>query len=165
MTPDRFQDRDKGKNPVEPAGPKFFYGYVVAATGFAIWFLGCGGSVNFSVFLKPVLTEFGWARAETVLAYSLAMILQAPLAIIIGCLTDRIGPRFVVTVFGSFLGISYLLMSRVTDIWQFQLNYGLIGAIGISAFTIPIMATLARWFVKRRGLVMGMTQDYNKALQ
>ena len=151
MNPERVEDR-KGK-------PKFFYGYVVAAAGLGIFLIGVGTqSPIFGVFFKPMLTEFGWTRAETALAYALLLIVQAAPAVTMGWLTDRFGPRIVVTVFGSFLGICYLLMSQVNNIWQFQLNYALVGGIGMSALIVPVMATVARWFVKRRGLMTGIVQ-------
>jgi len=103
---------------------RFFYGYIVAAAGFAIWLIGWGTYTPcFSVFFKPLLAEFGWSRAETSLAYSLSFLVQAGLAIMMGWLTDRLGPRIVMTVLGSFLGVSYLLMSQVSALWQFQINY------------------------------------------
>lgn len=138
--------------------PRFFYGYVVTAAGFGMWLIGWGTHQTFGVFFKPVLTEFGWTRAETALAYSLSLIVHAILGITMGWLTDRLGPRRVVMVFGSFAGLSYLLMSRINAIWQFQLNYGLVGALGLSTITVPTMATIGRWFVKKRGLMLGITQ-------
>jgi len=151
VSPERVEDR-KGK-------PKFFYGYIVTAAGLGIFLIGAGTqSTIFGVFFKPLLTEFGWTRAETALAYALLLIVQAILAITMGWLTDRFGPRIVVAVFGSFLGICYLLMSQVNTIWQFQLNYALVGSIGMSALIVPVMATVARWFVKRRGLMTGIVQ-------
>src|SRR4030042_6531776 len=56
---------------------RFFYGYVVTAAGFVIWSIGWGtSSPSFSMFLKCLGAEFGWARAETSLAYSLAFLVQ-----------------------------------------------------------------------------------------
>ena len=151
VNPNRVEDR-KDK-------PKFFYGYVVTAAGLGIFLIGVGTQSSiFGVFFKPMLTEFGWTRAETALALALLLIVQAILAITMGWLTDRFGPRVVVTVFGSFLGICYLLMSQVNTIWQFQLNYALVGSIGMSALVVPVMATVARWFVRRRGLMTGIIQ-------
>ena len=139
--------------------PKFFYGYVVTAAGFMIWMFGFGTfTPGFSVFYKPLLSEFGWARADMALAISLSIIVQAFLSIIVGGLTDRFGPRIVVTVLGSFLGISYLLLSRVTALWQFQLSYALVGAVGVSVLAVPVMATVSRWFVKARALMSGIVQ-------
>jgi MFS family permease len=141
---------------------RFFYGYIVAAAGFAIWLIGWGTYTPcFSVFFKPLLAEFGWSRAETSLAYSLSFLVQAGLAIVMGWLTDRFGPRIVITVFGSFLGVCYLLMSQVSALWQFQTNYALVGGIGASTLTIPVMVTVSRWFIKKRGLMIGIVQAGN----
>jgi len=138
---------------------EFFYGYTVTAAGFAIWFIGWGTyGTSFSVFLKPLLTEFGWSRAETSLAYSLASIVQAISGIMMGWLTDRLGPRFVIMVLGSFLGICYLLCSQVTTLWQFQLSYAVMGGFGVSTLAIPVMATVSRWFIKKRSLMIGVVQ-------
>jgi len=138
---------------------QFFYGYVVTAAGFGIWFIGWGTFTPcFGVFFKSLLTEFGWTRAATTLAYSLSFMVQAAVAIVMGWLTDRIGPRAVLTVFGSFLGICYVLLSQITALWQFQITYALVGGIGISTITVPVMATVSRWFINRRGLMIGIVQ-------
>jgi MFS family permease len=139
--------------------PRFFYGYVVTAAGFTIWLIGWGTFTPcFSVFFKPLLAEFGWSRAETSLAYSLSFMVLATLGIMIGWLTDKLGPRIVVLVFGSFLGVCYLLMSQINALWQFQMNFALVGGIGASSIYIPVMVTVSRWFVKRRGLMIGIVQ-------
>jgi MFS family permease len=144
---------------VKTATPKCFYGYIVAAAAFIIFMIGWGTyTPSFSVFYKPLLAEFGWTRAEAALAYALSLIVHAVLAIIMGWLTDKLGPRIVVTVFGSFLGLCYLLMSQINALWQFQLNYALMGGIGISTLNVPVMATVARWFFKKRGLMIGIVQ-------
>ncbi len=137
----------------------FFYGYVVVAAGFLIWLIGWGTyTPSFSVFFKPLISEFGWSRAETSLAYSLSFLVQAGLGIAMGWLTDRLGPRRVVVVLGSFLGLCYLLMSQIRNLWQFQLNYVILGSIGASTINIPVMVTLSRWFVRKRGLMIGIVQ-------
>jgi MFS family permease len=138
---------------------RFFYGYIVAAAGFVTWFIGWGSyGICFGIFFKPILVEFHWTRAETVLAYSISSLLQATLGITTGWLTDRLGPRIVVTILGSFIGWSFLLLSQVQTLWQFILYFGIVGGIGASVLNIPIMATVTRWFVKRRGLMTGLVQ-------
>lgn len=130
---------------------------MVIASGFFVWLISWGLHGSFGVFYKPLLDEFGWNRGDAVFAYSLVAIVQAFLAIVMGVLTDRLGPRVVVTVFGSCLGISYILISRIDALWQFQVFYAM-SAIGLSTATIPIMATISRWFIKRRRLMTGMVQ-------
>jgi MFS family permease len=65
------------------------------------------------------------------------------------------------TVLGSFLGVCYLLMSQVSALWQFQINYALVGGIGVSTLTVPVMVTVSRWFIKKRGLMIGIVQAGN----
>jgi MFS family permease len=138
---------------------RFFYGYIVAAAGFIAWFMGWGGyAICFGVFFKPLLVEFHWTRAETSLAFSISLLIQATLGITTGWLTDRFGPRTVVTFLGSFVGWSFLLISQISTSWEFVVCYGVVGGIGASVLNIPIMATLSRWFVKRRGFVTGIVQ-------
>lgn len=131
----------------------------MAAAAFGVWFMSMGTYGTFSVFFVPVSTEFGWSRAETSLALSIGGIVVAILALGMGWLTDRLGPRIVVTVFGSFLGIAFLLLSQVHTLWQFQLYYALVMSIGFSTASVPMMATVARWFAKRRGLMSGIVQS------
>ena len=131
----------------------------MTAAGFIIWAIGWGTfTPAFSVFFKPLLAEFGWTRAETSLAYALSFLVQAGVAVVMGWLTDRLGPRIVMSVLGSALGICYLLMSRVDSLWQFTLTYAVVGGIGVSTLNVPVMVTVSRWFVKRRGLMIGIVQ-------
>jgi len=137
----------------------FFYGYVVVAAGFVIWLVGWGTyTPSFSVFFKPLISEFGWSRAETSLAYSLSFLVLAGLGIVMGWLNDKLGPRKLVTGLGSFLGLCYLLMSQVRNLWQFHLNYIIVGSIGASTINVPVMVTLSRWFIRKRGLMIGIVQ-------
>jgi len=155
----RFGDEGEGLAPDRAAKPGFFYGYVVTAAAFTVYFLGCGPyHTYFGVFLKPLLNEFGWTRAEASLGFSICLLLYGFLSIFAGWLTDRLGPRVVVTVFGSFLGICYLLLSQVNALWQFQLIYVLMGAIGLSAILVPLMSTMAKWFARKRGMMTGFVQ-------
>jgi len=136
--------------------PRFFYGYVVVLASFCAMVVAGGTTYTFGVFFKPLLTEFGWTRAMTSGAFSLYMVLHGFLYIVTGRLTDRFGPRLVVTACGCFLGLGYLLMSQVSAIWQLYLFYGVIMAIGMSGLFVPTLSTIPRWFVKRRGMMTGI---------
>jgi len=115
-----------------------------------------GTLYSFGVFFKPLLTEFGWTRAMTSSVFSLNMLLCGALAIVTGRLTDRIGPRPVITVGGFLLGLGYLLTSQIGSIGQLYLFYGVIIGIGMSGSYAPLVSTVARWFTRRRGLMTGI---------
>jgi len=136
--------------------PKFFYGYIIVLVGFIILVVMEGTFVSFGVFFESLLTEFGWTRAMTSGAFSLSMILIGLLMVVTGRLTDKFGPRIITTVGGISLGLGYLLMSQVSAIWQLYLFYGVMIAVGLSGGYIPLVATVSRWFVKRRGMMAGI---------
>jgi len=136
--------------------PRFCYSYVVVAVVFCIMLVAWGTFLSFGVFFEPLLTEFGWTRAMTSGAYSLSFLVMGPLGIGVGRLTDRFGPRLVMTGCGFFLGLGLLLMSQISAIWQLYLFYGVIIGIGMSATFVPACSTVARWFIKRRGMMTGV---------
>jgi len=141
------------------AAPQFFYGYIMVVAAFFIMVVIYGAQNAFGIFFKPILTEFGWTRAMTSGAFSLSWIVTGLLAIVMGGLTDRFGPRLVMTLCGFFLGLGYLLMSQIGTAWQLYLFYGVIIGTGMGGVFIPLTSTIARWFVKRRSLVTGIVMS------
>jgi len=136
--------------------PKLFYGYIVAAAAVSIMTIVWGANRTFGVFLEPMLDEFGWTRAGISGAFTLCMVVMGLVAIVAGRLTDKIGPRPVLLTCGFFLGLGYILISRVSAIWQLYLFYGVIIGIGMSGTFAPLMSLVARWFVRRRALMSGV---------
>ena len=110
----------------------------------------------FGVFFKPVLNEFGWTKAMTSGAFSLASMMNGLLAVAVGGLTDKFGPRMVMTVCGLFLGLGFMLMSQISNVFHLYLFYGIFVGAGMSGSFIPLTSTVARWFFKRRGLMTGI---------
>ena len=53
---------------LQPA--KSRYGWVIVAVSFVMMGMGFGILVNISVFLKPLVAEFGWSRGETAFAFT-----------------------------------------------------------------------------------------------
>jgi len=106
-----------------------------------------------------MLSEFGWTRAMTSGAFSLSWIIQGLLGIVMGGLTDRLGPRMALTLCGFLLGLGYLLMSQISAVWQLYLFYGVIVGIGMSGTLVPLMSTVARWFAARRSMMTGIVMS------
>jgi MFS family permease len=109
----------------------------------------------FGVFFKP-LTEFGWTSTMISGAFSLSMIVYGVLGIVMGNLNDRYGPRVVTALCGFLLGLGYLLMSQVSALWELYLFFGVIVGIGMSGAWVPLLSSVARWFVTRRSLMTGI---------
>jgi MFS family permease len=147
---------NQGTNQPAKTRTRFFYGYILVIIAFFIMVVSWALYNSFGVFFKPLLNEFGWTSALTSGAFSLSMIIYGVLGIVVGVLTDRFGPRAVMTLCGLLLGVGYLLMSQVNSIWQLYIFYGVIIGIGMSGVWVPQLSTVARWFVKRRTLMTGI---------
>jgi MFS family permease len=141
----------------DPKG-KYRYGHVIAATCFGIQAVGIGTYFSYGILFNPLIDEFGWSRASIAGAASLAFLLMGFLGIGVGRLNDRFGPRVLMTVSGVFFGLGYFLMSRLEAIWQLYLFFGIIFGIGLSTVDVIALTTIARWFVKKRGIVTGIVK-------
>ena len=100
--------------------------------------------------------EFGWGRAETSGPFAIYIVVSGFLTIISGRLSDRFGPRKLVSLGGIVLGLGYLLMSQINALWQLYLFYTLLAAVGISTIYIPLVTLIARWFTRSRALACGI---------
>ena len=142
--------------PTDGATPGVYYGYTVVVAASLSMVLVFSVHYAFGVFFRPLFTEFGWTRAETAGAFSLVWIAQGLLAIVMGGLNDRLGPRIVLTVCGVLIGSGYLLMSQIHQLWQLYLFYGVLVGAGLGGTFVPLTSTTARWFVAKRGLMTGI---------
>jgi sugar phosphate permease len=80
--------------------------------------------------------------------------IEAPIT---GWFTDRFGPRWVI-LFGTFLmGLGLMLMWFVHSLWAFYLVWGGLVGTGLNVgLAIPIDKAIANWFVKKRGVALGV---------
>src|ERR1700730_12009536 len=81
------------------------------------------------------------------------------LGVVSGRLTDRLGPRIVLTVGGCLLGSGVMFMSRVHALWHLYIVLGLVAASGMSAAYVPCNATVVRWFTHKRGVALSITSS------
>lgn len=137
-----------------------FYGWVVVATAFICLFAAYGVWNSFPVFYVAILDEFGWSRSSTVLTTSIFAGVYALSAPLTGGAIDRFGPRVVMPLGAITLGLGLLATSRVSELWQLYLTYGLLAAAGESMVgTIANLSVLARWFSRRRGTAIGLASS------
>ncbi|MBA7466996.1 L-lactate transporter [subsurface metagenome] len=135
---------------------KLFYGWVVVVASFFVGTTIIGIRLSFGVFFKSIESEFNLTRTVTSAVVSTNMILAGVFALLGGWAIDRYGPRIVVFLMGLFTGLSLLLTSQTTALWQLFITYSLLLSIGTSATYVMIMTTVSRWFDKKRGLALGI---------
>ena len=135
---------------------KIGYGWVIVTCSLIILVALGTLTGTFSVFLEPLAREFGWERGALSAAFSICTFLGGLFAIVTGKLTDKYGPRLLVTITGILIGIIMLCMSRITALWQVYIIWGVLGAVAMSCCVVPISSTIPRWFTSRRGLAISL---------
>ncbi len=138
---------------------KFYYGWIVLAACFIFLLVAIGTRFSFGVFFKSIEDTFGLSRALTSEIFSVYMLLGVFFSILGGWALDRYGPRIVFAAMGFFTGLSLLLTSQANAPWHLFITYSLLLAIGTGAPHPTVMATIARWFIKRRGLAVGIVSS------
>src|SRR4030081_842527 len=109
-----------------------------------------------SVLIVPLQNEFGWNRAVISVAVSINLILFGLTGPFAAALMDRFGLR-VVTVGALITVATGALLTTIMDSpWQLYLLWGVVVGLGTGCMASVLAATVAgRWFVHRRGLVLG----------
>lgn len=134
----------------------FFYGWVIVAGSFVALGLTYTTWYSFSVFYVALLEEFGWSRASSAGVFSLFVIVVGVAGAGGGVLVDRFGPGRVVAAGAAILAAGLVASSRITELWQFYLFFGILSAVGVStAGWIPCVATVSNWFSRRLGVALG----------
>jgi MFS family permease len=135
---------------------RIHYGWVIALAGGGAQSAQALAVYTFGVFLIPLTLEFGWERGALAVAASLAGAEMGFLAIVTGKLSDKYGPRLLVTLSGLILGSTFLLMTRVNELWHVYVFWGIGIGLSASCSVVPILATIPRWFTKKRGIAISI---------
>lgn len=137
---------------------KYFYGYNIVAASFIIQAICIGITVTYAIFFKEFQNTFDWSRALISGAGSLNSLTMGAASILAGRLNDKVGPRAIFVLSGILLGIGYLLMAFIQEAWQLYLLFGVIIGIGLGACDVVTLSMIARWFIKRRGMMSGIVK-------
>src|SRR6201997_3466932 len=112
---------------------------------------------TFGVFLKPLMADMGWDRAQASFALSFGGIFSAVMVPVFGFLMDRWSIRKValpgIAIYAAMVA---LLALSPRSLLVFTLLFAL--AEGTSAIQTPIgyAKAIAAWFDRRRGLALGI---------
>ncbi|MES2538707.1 MAG: MFS transporter [Pseudomonadota bacterium] len=124
--------------------------------------IGSCGMYVVVVVLPAVQADFGVARADASLPYTLLMIGYGVGGILMGRLADRFGVMVPLLIGAVGLGIGYVGAAMAGNIWVFTIAHGLfIGLLGSSATFAPLIADTSLWFVKRRGIAVAICASGN----
>jgi MFS family permease len=128
----------------------------------ALMTVGASGMYVVPVVLPAVQADFGVARADASLPYTLLMIGFGVGGMLMGRLADRFGVAVPLRVGAIGLGLGYLLAALSGNIWVFAIAHGvLIGLVGSSSTFSPLLADTSLWFLRRRGIAVAVCASGN----
>lgn len=147
MSSDPISDNEfsKGWKPL-------FSGLIGVATG--------ASPIPFNVLpivLGPIHYAMGWSFLQISIGITIYGILGALLAPAVGALADKYGvkPVAMLSLLGFGLAFS-LLYFTPSNIWGFYAIWALIGIVGIGSTPVTWSRTINLWFVKHKGLALGI---------
>jgi MFS family permease len=106
---------------------------------------------GFSVFIDPMLAEFGWSRSLISSAYTIATLISAGVVLIGGNLIDRFGHRRVMAATTVVYAIALVSMGSVASPFSLVVAFTLLRGSGSSVLTLTGRTLVSQWFVRRRG--------------
>lgn len=131
--------------------------WVVAAVAFLALVGAAGFRAAPGVLMVPLQSEFGWSTTVLSAAVSINLVLFGLTAPFAAALMERFGVRAVTSVALVLIGAGSALTVLVNESWQILLTWGLLIGLGTGSMALVFAATIANtWFVKSRGLVIGI---------
>ncbi len=133
-----------------------FYGWwlvvltllINAASASPVW-----GGVG--VWIDSLEQHFGWSRTQLSFAFSLGQLEGSIVGPLVGILVDRIGPKNVVFLGISIIGVGFILLSQTQSLGMFYLSYAIIMMGASGGGWLPMMTVINNWFDKKRTIAMG----------
>ncbi|MDX6429969.1 MAG: hypothetical protein QOE54_2335, partial [Streptosporangiaceae bacterium] len=131
--------------------------WIVAAVAFVALVGAAGFRATPGVLMVPLQDEFGWSRATTSFAVSVNLVLFGLTAPFAAALMDRFGIRRVTASALVLVAAGSGLTVFMTASWQLVLCWGVLVGLGTGSMAMVFAATVVgRWFVRHRGLVIGV---------
>ena len=113
------------------------------------------------VALPAVQAEFGVARGQASLPYTLTMVSFGLAGIAMGRLSDRYGIMTPVIIGTLLLSLGYAAAGISDSLGTYTLAQGVLIGAGSSATFAPLLAHTSLWFVRRRGIAVAIFASGN----
>ena len=137
------------------------YAWVRLGAALLLSTIGGVGLWSVVVALPAVQAEFGVARADASLPYTLTMIGFGLSGVVMGRLSDRFGIIVPVMLGTLTMALGYAVAGMATTLWQYTVAQGLLIGVGSAATFGPLLADTSMWFARRRGIALGIFASGN----
>lgn len=111
----------------------------------------------FGVFVIPLAEEFRTTRGVISNGLGISLLMMGLLSPFVGRWVDRGPVRRLMLAGLGLCSAGLLLLSRASALWQVGLLYCSAVTVGAALFgSLPSIALVGKWFVRRRGLALGV---------
>lgn len=137
---------------------KIYYGWWVVGGAFLLLFCSLGTHFYaFPVFFDVMVREMEWTRTQVALALTLGTFVIGAMGLLVGWLIHKVGLRPVMVCGTLIAGLGFLLLTTVTEPWQFYLYYGLVLSAGMAGIeAVPTMTAVEAWFDRGKSTALGI---------
>lgn len=133
------------------------YGWVVVAATFLTMLVTAGAMGAPGVLIKPLQDEFGWETSQISSALAIRLILFGLMGPFAAAFMNYFGVRKVIVFALALIGAGFVGSLFMTKLWHLLALWGIVVGFGTGLTAMVLAATVStRWFVKHRGLVVGM---------
>lgn len=133
------------------------YGWVVVAATFLTMLVTAGAMGAPGVLIKPLQDEFGWETSQISSALAIRLILFGLMGPFAAAFMNYFGVRKVIVFALALIGAGFIGSLFMTKLWHLLALWGIVVGFGTGLTAMVLAATVStRWFVKHRGLVVGM---------
>ncbi|MFD0693264.1 MFS transporter [Paenibacillus sp. GCM10027628] len=136
---------------------RVYYGWVVVLITFVTLLVSAGIRSMPSILMLPFEKEFGWNRGGISGVISIGIFLYGLIGPFSAALLAKFGNRRVMAFSLAVLALSLSVTPLMKHLWQFELLWGFVASLGSGMMANVLGVTVSnQWFVKRKGLVVGM---------
>jgi len=142
-----------------PGVARRFLGWRMLVVCFLANFLANAVTLSaFGNFVVPLAEAFDVQTATIGYGIAMAILTMGVAGPFVGRWLDQGLARRVMTIGSLMTGVGLLLLSRATELWYAGVCYVGLACMGAALFgMMPSMTLIANWFVRRRGLAIGIT--------
>lgn len=136
--------------------PDSFVAWHAALSAFIAGFVAFGAMYSFGVFFTPMESEFHASRTATSVFFAITGMLFYSSGSVAGRLSDRWGPRRIISAGAVIMGTGLAATAAVPEMWTGYLTYGAGVGVGAACAYIPTLALVGGWFIRHRTTALGL---------
>ena len=137
-----------------------FYGWAMAGLGAVIMILGTVPLWNGLPIWNPVLRNaFGWSAGQMSWAFAITQVEGGFLGPLEGALVEKLGPRRMVLIGLTIVGLGFVAFSQIHELWQLYAAFVLMSMGSSLGGWLPMMTVMNHWFIRHKTQAMSLVLE------